>query len=160
MPGNMKVKVLENSTLAVNDGVLALTRAATSTDAYYEMLLDEGISNGKHTFELALKVSENFDSRGAIFYMFGYTFVQYNVYGNIMNKSGKKLGDLSTTEFIKIAVTVDCDAETYETYINDVKVDSGSFTMKEATSFRPIQIYANGGSTLYVDYVKAYSVTK
>ena len=154
---NVKIKVLENSTLTVNNGVLALTRSATTTDAYFEVLLDKGIFNGKHTFEMSIKTSENFDSRGAIFYMFGHTFVQYNVYGNIMNKAGKKLGDLSSTEFVTIAVTVDCDNETYVTYINGEEVDNGSFVMKEATAFRPLQIYATGGSTVYVDYIKAYT---
>ena len=156
----MKVRVYENSSLTVSNGVLALTRNATTTDAFIEVKLDDNLFTGKHTFETSVKVSEGFNSRGAMFIMLGYQFVKFAVNGDLTNNAGTKIGELSDTEFTKIAVTIDCDAQTYETYIDDVKVDTGSFTLVGTDYFRPVQFFASGSSTFYLDYVKAYSVTE
>lgn len=156
----LKVRVLESSSLTVNNGVLAITRNATTTDAFLNVCFDDNIFEGKHTFETSVKAGEDFNSRGAMFVMFGYQFVKFTVAGDLTNNAGTKIGALSTTEFMKIAVTVDCDAGTYETYINDTRVDSGSFTLVATDYFRPVQFFASGSSTIYLDYIKAFNVTE
>ena len=153
-----KVRVKENSSLSVNAGVLALTRSATTTDAFIDVLMTDSVISGKYTFEISLKGSENFNSRGAIFYIFGYQFLKYKVDGSITNNAGKTIGQIATDRFMKIALTVDSETGKYEISIDGVKVDEGNFTFKETSTFRPIQFFANGSSTLYLDYVKVYSV--
>ncbi len=155
---SFRVRVKENSTLAINDGVLALTRSATTTDAFVDVWLEDSILEGKYTFEISLKGSENFDSRGAIFFIFGYQFLKYTVKGEITNNGGKVIGNIATDRFMNIKLTVDSATGKYEISIDGTKVDEGTFTFKGANYFRPIQFFGNGGSTLYLDYIKAYSV--
>ena len=92
--------------------------------------------------------------------MYGRAFLTYTVAGEIKTTNGTKVGDLSSTDFMKIALTVDSAEGTYEITIDGVKVDEGAFTFKETSGFRPVQFNASGSSTLYLDYVKAYTVTE
>ena len=155
--GNSKLRVRarENSMLTVNDGVLALTRSATTTDAFVDVIPTETITAGKYTFEISLKASENFNSRGAIFIIFGYQFLKYTTAGDITNNAGTKIGSLTSDRFQTITLNVDGVNGTYEILIDGVKVDNGNFTFVDAIFFRPIQFIANGNSTLYLDYIKA-----
>ena len=151
----LRVRVRENSTLTVNNGVLALTRSATNTDAFVDVIPTETMTAGKYTFEISLKASENFNSRGAIFVIFGYQFLKYTTAGDITNNAGTKIGSLTSDRFQTITLNVDGVNGTYEILIDGVKVDNGSFTFVDAIFFRPIQFFANGNSTLYLDYIKA-----
>lgn len=157
--GNTKFKIRakENSSVTVNDGILALTRSGTNTDAFIDVLLGDSVTSGKYTFEISLKASENFNSRGAIFYIFGYQFLKYTVAGDITDNAGTTVGKLPSDRFMKITLTVDSETEAYIIFIDDVKVSEGTFTFKEVNTFRPIQFFANGESTLYLDYIKAFS---
>lgn len=151
-----RIRVKENSTAVINNGVFALTRNATTTDAFLDVIPAETMTAGKYTFEISLKVSENFNSRGAIFVIFGYQFLKYTIQGDITNNAGTKIGKLSSDRFQTITLTVDGVNGTYEILIDGVKVDQGTFTFQDAIFFRPIQFFANGSSTLYLDYIKAY----
>lgn len=152
----LRVRVKENSTMVVNNGVLALTRNATNTDAFVDVIPTETMTAGKYTFEISLKASENFNSRGAIFVIFGYQFLKYTVKGDITNNAGKTIGKLTSDRFQTITLNVDGASGTYEILIDGVKVDNGTFTFIDAIFFRPIQFFASGSSTLYLDSIKAF----
>ena len=150
-----QVRVKEDSSLTVQDGVLALTRSATNTDAFLDVLLDEYlIKDGIYTFEISLKASEKFNSRGAIFYVFECQFLKFSVNREITNNTGTILGKLPSDRFMKIELSVDSATGAYQIDFDGERVDSGTTVFKATSTFRPIHFFADGSGTLYLDSIK------
>ncbi len=152
----LRLKAIEGSTLTAEDGVLALTRAGS--DAYYDVMLEQSIYQGSYTFEIDVKASEQFDARGCFFFVFGMQFARFDVRGNITSVDGTKVfGQLTSDRFQTLSLTVDTEKQTYSLAIDGEVVDAGGFVFKETAEFRPLQFFASGNCTLYLD---GYRVTQ
>ena len=137
--------------------MLSLTRSATDTDAFVDVLLDDSTyQTGKYTFEISLKSSETFDSRGSIFNIFEYQFLKFAADGSTTNHAGTAIGRLPADRFMKISLTVDSETGAYQILFDDVQADAGTVAFREISTFRPIHFFASGNSALYLDYIKAY----
>ncbi len=152
----MQVKVIEGATLTVDNGALALKKG--TTDAWYNIMLNENTGEGKYRIEIEVKASEDLKARGCLFFMFGRQFARFKADKSIVSIDEKTvLGTLATDRFMKLTLDVDTVGQTYVLYIDGTQVLAESFEYKEAAFIRPVQFFAGGTGTVFLN---SYSITQ
>ena len=152
----MRFRLKEESFVAIENGVLSMTRSAAETDAFWDILLDHSLHSGKITFEMNVKASETYNTRGCLFLISETQIVKINADGSLTNVAGKNIGSLPKDRFMNIKVVLNSEENGYEIYFDDVMVDEGAFAFKDLYYFRPAMFFASGDSTLYFDRISVY----
>ncbi len=138
-------------TISADKGALKLNNSTPKPTAY-DFVFESLVPESKYRIEFEVKVTENLNTRGALFYVFGQRFATFKADKSIYDASEKiDLGvKLATDRFMKLTLDIDTENGKYVLYVDGVRVFADSFVYRESLYFRPVQFFSGveGGIVL------------
>ncbi len=132
-------------TISADKGALILNNS-TPKPAAYDFVFESLVPESKYRIEFEVKVTENLNTRGALFYVFGQRFATIKADKSIYDASETiDLGvKLATDKFMKLTLDIDTENGKYVLYVDGVRIFADSFVYRESLYFRPVQFFSDG----------------